>query len=202
MSSEKKKNKMSTRTLALMGMMIAITAVLSATPLGLIPLPLASASTVHIPTLIIAILEGPLVGGIVGGAMGFITLIRALLAPAGILDPYFVNPIISVIPRIMVGVVAGYCYRAMRKGVKSEPIRCLVSGAVGSAINTLVVMGLLYAIYLDSIAQAFAAANMEGTVRAAFIGVITTSGLMEMIASAVICALVGTALRKVIYKNK
>ncbi len=83
------KKKMSTRKLTVTGMMIAITMILSYTPLGIIPLQPVSATIVHIPTIIIALLEGPLVGGIVGAAFGIVSMIKAITQPSGILDPCF-----------------------------------------------------------------------------------------------------------------
>ena len=50
------KKRMSTRKLTVTGMMIAITMILSYTPLGIIPLQPVSATIVHIPTIIIALL--------------------------------------------------------------------------------------------------------------------------------------------------
>ena len=194
--------KTKTRRMSLIGMMIAITAILAFTPLGLIPLPLASASTLQIPTIIIAILEGPLMGGIVGAAMGVITLIRALLAPAGILDPYFINPIISVLPRILIGVASGWCYRGLCKAIKKDSVNFAVSGAVGAMVNTCLVMGLLYVIYLDTLTAQFASIGMAETVKAAFLGVVATSGVAELIASAVLCTVITAALKRVFYKGR
>ena len=81
------KKKTSTRKLTVTGMMIAITMILAYTPLGIIPLQPVSATITHIPTIIIALLEGPIVGAIIGAAFGIVSLIKALTQPAGILDP-------------------------------------------------------------------------------------------------------------------
>lgn len=180
--------------MALMGMMSAITIILACTPLGLIPLPVASASTVHIPTVITAVVAGPVSGAVVGVVLGLTTLIRALTAPVGILDPYFVNPLISVLPRALIGLCAGWVYRAMKAGFKREFPSCLISGAVGSAVNTAFVMGLLYVLYARDIT-----AKMGQAAGPVFIGVVTTSGALELICTAVITAAVVPALKKTLY---
>ena len=53
-------------------MLSAITAVLTFTPIGPIPLPppLLSATTVHLPVILAALVEGPVVGLVVGLVFG------------------------------------------------------------------------------------------------------------------------------------
>ncbi len=189
------KKKISTKTLSVTGMMIAITVILAYTPLGLIPLQPISATTTHIPTIIIAILEGPLVGAVVGLAFGLISLLKALTAPAGILDPYFINPLVSVIPRILIGLITGYLYIALKKGIKKEMPSSLISAAVGSMVNTLGSMGMLYVIYASDLTE-----KLGSAAGPAIWGVITTYGIMEMIAAAIISAAVVVAMKKVMYK--
>ena len=169
------KKKMSTRKLTVTGMMIAITMILSYTPLGIIPLQPVSATIVHIPTIIIALLEGPLVGGIVGAAFGIVSMIKAITQPSGILDPCFMNPIVSILPRICIGVIA----------------------ALGSLTNTLGAMGLIYFIYVEDLTERL------GTAAGPVIwGIITTYGIVEMLAAVVICTAVVLALKKAIYKSE
>ena len=76
-----------TRRLALAGLFLAITIVMSYTPLGIIPLQPVSATITHVPTLILAVLEGPVLGAVSGLAFGLVSLVKALTAPAGMLDP-------------------------------------------------------------------------------------------------------------------
>ena len=189
MSSNSK--KLSTRSLVVTAMMIAITAVLSVTPLGLIPLGTISASTIHIPTIIIAILEGPVIGAITGAAMGLISLFRAMTAPSGILDPYFVNPIISVLPRILIGVVAAYSYKLFSKITKKDSLSTGIAALLGSITNTVLVLGLLYIIYVAEITEKLGSA--AGPV---LLAVATTSGVFEAICTVVISVLLVVAIKK------
>ena len=59
-----KKEKL--RKLVVSSMLGAITVVLGLTPLGLIPLGIINATTMHIPVIVGAILEGPVVGASIG----------------------------------------------------------------------------------------------------------------------------------------
>ena len=59
-----------TRWLAGVAMFAAVQLLLNVTGIGLIPLPLIKATTLHIPVIIGAVLLGPLGGGILGGVFG------------------------------------------------------------------------------------------------------------------------------------
>ena len=81
-------------------MLSAIVAVLTFTPIGMIPLPppLPSATMVHIPVLLAALAEGPVVGLIVGLVFGLCSCIRAWETGMVCLALFFRNPVISVLP--------------------------------------------------------------------------------------------------------
>lgn len=65
-----KNRKKDTRWMALLAMMVAVELVLVATGIGLIPLPVIKATTLHIPVILGAVLLGPLAGGILGAVFG------------------------------------------------------------------------------------------------------------------------------------
>lgn len=189
-----KRKKISTRTLTIAGMMVAITVILAYTPLGIIPLQPVSATTTHIPTIIVAMLEGPVLGAVVGLFFGLVSLFKALTQPAGILDPFFVNPLVSVVPRIVIGLGTGYFYAALKKGSKGKTLSVFVAGAIGSIINTIGSMGMLYVLYGGQLAE------QMGTAAGPVIwGIITTYGLVEMLAAAVISTAVVRALQRIFY---
>lgn len=190
------KKKTSTRKLTVTGMMIAITMILAYTPLGIIPLQPVSATITHIPTIIIALLEGPIVGAIIGAAFGIVSLIKALTQPAGILDPYFINPLVSILPRVLIGIIAGYSYRGFLNVIKNGTLCAVLASALGSLTNTLGAMGMIYVLYLSDMTQKL------GTAAGPVIwGIITTYGIVEMLAAAVICTTVVLALKKAVYRS-
>ncbi|HIT86876.1 MAG TPA: ECF transporter S component [Candidatus Coprocola pullicola] len=190
------KKKTSTRKLTVTGMMIAITMILAYTPLGIIPLQPVSATITHIPTIIIALLEGPIVGAIIGAAFGIVSLIKALTQPAGILDPYFINPLVSILPRVLIGIVAGYSYKGFLNVIKNGTLCAVLASALGSLTNTLGAMGMIYVLYLSDMTQKL------GTAAGPVIwGIITTYGIVEMLAAAVICTTVVLALKKAVYRS-
>lgn len=190
------KKKMSTRKLTVTGMMVAITMILAYTPLGIIPLQPVSATITHIPTIIIAILEGPIVGAIIGLSFGVVSLIKAITQPAGILEPFFVNPLISILPRICIGLVAGYTYQWLRRMDKKGAVAAVISACLGSMTNTLGCMGMMYVLYVKALT-----AQMGTAAGPVIGGIVVTYGVVEMIAAAVICTAVVLALKKAVYSR-
>lgn len=58
----------------------------------------------HIPDIIGAIVEGPLVGITVGFIFGATSLLKALTMPT-ITSFAFINPLVSILPRMLTGVI-------------------------------------------------------------------------------------------------
>ncbi|MBO5400984.1 MAG: ECF transporter S component [Spirochaetaceae bacterium] len=99
--SKQKRNRMLAGTAALS----ALTVIFSFTRLGMIPwFSGASITICHIPAILAAILFGLPSGLIVGGVFGVSSLILAATQGTG-LDVFFVNPLVSVLPRLALPVV-------------------------------------------------------------------------------------------------
>jgi uncharacterized membrane protein len=139
----------STRTLVLTAVLIAISIVL-AIPLNMGPFislgfvtlgPAIAVTIMHVPAIIAGVMLGPLVGAIVGGAFGIFSLFLATQQPAGSANAIFVDPIISVLPRLFIGPVAWLVYRAMQS--MSEQLRLIGAGVAGTLTNTLLVIGAI-----------------------------------------------------------
>ena len=109
-----KKEKLTSKKLVTAAILGAITVVLSLTPLGLIPLGLINATTMHIPVIIAAIVEGPLVGALVGLIFGISSLANAIIRPNPV-SFVFYNPLISIVPRILIGLISYYAYNALKE---------------------------------------------------------------------------------------
>jgi len=107
--------------LTIIGILGAITAVMGSTPLGFIPIGPTRATIMHIPVIIGAIMEGPIVGGFVGLIFGLFSIFQAITAPTPV-SFVFLNPLVSVLPRIFIGIISYYAYKGLRtignKGIK------------------------------------------------------------------------------------
>ena len=135
-----KKEKLTSKKLVTAAILGAITIVLSITPLGLIPLGLINATTMHIPVIIAAIVEGPLVGALVGLIFGISSLANAIIRPNPV-SFVFYNPLISILPRVLIGITSYYAYNAL-KGKDEKTLKVLTK-----VLWTLILLGLVYLLY-------------------------------------------------------
>lgn len=126
--------KMTTQDLVIAGLLGAVCIVLGATGLGMIPVPsiAGKATIMHVPVILAGVLQGPLVGAMTGAIMG----IYSFLTPAGAIPA---DPIVRILPRILIGVVAAYTFRAFRKNPQTG---AALAGIAGTVTNTVGFMGL------------------------------------------------------------
>ena len=180
-----------TRKIVVAGVLGAITVILGVTHWGLIPWGLASFSIMQVPIIIGAILEGPVVGAVIGLIFGLFSLFQASAAPTGPLDPLFVNPLLSVLPRLFIGPVAWLAWNGLKKW---PVVGMIVGGIVGSLTNTVLVLGMLGLVF----GQSEAVVSVLGqNVWKALWGVAVANGLPEAGISAVITLIVVAAVRQI-----
>jgi uncharacterized membrane protein len=130
------------RKIVVAGVLGAVSIFLGASHLGFIPWIAGAALTImHVPVIIGAVLEGPLVGAVIGLIFGVFSLLQGAIAPTGPADVWFVNPLISVLPRLAIGPVAWLAYRGMRS-IREIPALA-AAGIAGSLTNTALVLGAL-----------------------------------------------------------
>jgi len=130
-----------TRKIVIAGILSAISIFLGLTRLGFIPwISGASLTIMQVPVIIGAVLEGPVVGGVIGLLFGIFSLIQAAVAPTGPADVWFTNPLLSVAPRLFIGPVAWLIY----SGLKRWKIPALIAAGIGGSLtNTILVLGMI-----------------------------------------------------------
>lgn len=145
-----------TMKIAFAGILIALMFVLSWTVLGMIPLGVASATTVFIPVCIGIIFFDDFKYAVIFGLFfGIVSLVRSFV-PQGFLDPYFQNPIVSVLPRLLVGIVGYLFYKGLTRLMKNRIIVSSLTGGFIALINTIFTMGILILVYFQDVNQTFA----------------------------------------------
>lgn len=170
-----------TRKIVVTGVLGAISILLGLTHWGFIPwFSGASLTIMHVPVIIGAILEGPIVGAGIGLIFGLFSMLQAAIAPSGPTDVWFTNPVLSVLPRLFIGPAAWLVYSALKRW----PVFGIVVGAItGSAVNTILVLGTIGLFgYLPWVALG---------------GIALANGLPEIGISAVIVLLVIAAVRQI-----
>ncbi len=130
-----------TRKIVITGVLGAISVLLGLTRIGFIPwFSGASLTIMHVPVIIGAILEGPIVGFGIGLIFGIFSLIQAAVAPNGPADVWFTNPLLSILPRLFIGPIAWLIW----EGLKKWPVvGLIVTGIAGSLTNTVLVLGMI-----------------------------------------------------------
>lgn len=128
----KKKQKLTTRRVVMGGVFGAICVVLGLTGLGMIPVPnlTGRATIMHVPVILAAVFEGPMVGAFTGLIMGGYSFLTASTVP---------DPIVTIVPRILIGVVSGYVYKLFGS---HHLLGAAFAGICGTITNTLGFLGL------------------------------------------------------------
>jgi uncharacterized membrane protein len=130
-----------TRKIVITGVLGAIAVLLGLTRLGFIPwFTGASLTIMHVPVIIGAVLEGPLVGLGIGLIFGIFSMIQAAVAPTGPADVWFTNPLLSVLPRLFIGPVSWLVWQGLKKW---PPVGLIAAGIAGSLTNTILVLTMI-----------------------------------------------------------
>lgn len=169
-----------TRKIVVTGVLGAIAVVLGLTHWGFIPwFGGISLTIMHVPAIIGAILEGPIVGAGIGLIFGLFSMLQAAIAPTSPADVWFTNPLLAVLPRLFIGPVAWLIWKALKR---IPVVGLIASGIIGSLTNTVLVLGTI---------------GLMGYLPWAVLGgIVVTNGLPEAGISAVITLLVVGALQQ------
>lgn len=181
------------------GLFIAIIFVMTFVPnLGYITINYLSITTLHIPVIIGATILGPLGGFILGLTWGITSLIYSLSRPEGVI---FMNPLISVLPRVIVGLVVGFgsiwpvfkadSSNALARFFAKVHVRDVSLAVIGTLTNTVLVLSAI-ALFSTTILWPF---NQTFT---KIIGVILSlNGSVELISAIILVPIVLNALRRI-----
>lgn len=127
----------SVRKIVVSGVLAAIAILLGWTRLGFIPVPTlaGNATIMHVPAIIGGVMEGWLVGGIVGTIFGLFSFLQAT-------TPLFKDPLVSIFPRIFIGITTYFAYAGLKK--VNEYAALIIAAVVGTLTNTVLVLGMAY----------------------------------------------------------
>jgi uncharacterized membrane protein len=169
-------NTLNTRRIVITGVLAAIAILLGVTRLGFIPVPNVSgnATIMHVPAIIGGVMEGPLVGLLVGGIFGVFSMLQDTTG-------LFRNPLVSVIPRLFIGVTAYYSYAYVKRR-QNEYLALTVAAIVGTLTNTILVVGALV---------------LLGYIPMAVVPTIIPQAIAEIIIAVIITVAVVTAWKKI-----
>lgn len=178
------------KNIALIGALSALVVVLGITRLGFLSLsPTVSLTIIHIPVILCAFLAG-LPGGIVCGAVfGIFSLVQGAINPTGALDPLFVNPLVSVLPRMLFGAAAWGLFKIISFIPKiPRGITAGVAAFLSTLMHTCLVIGAIYGFYFSAASEA-----MGGIGYIAALLLLLPNAVTEALAATIVCVAVITA---------
>lgn len=143
-------SKFGTRQITTIGMLSAISIVLGITRLGFIQIQPVNATIMHVPVIIGAVIEGPVVGALIGLIFGIFSMIQAITTPTPTSFLFF-NPIVAIVPRVLIGITSYYTYKFLF--VKNKSVKIGAAAIVGSLTNTVGVLGFIYIFYVNELAK-------------------------------------------------
>lgn len=165
--------------IAVLGLLTAIMIIMGVTPLGTISFGTVSITIAHIPILLATLMLGFHYGFTLALIFGVFSMTKAYLAPAGILDPLFQNPLISILPRLMIPIMTFLSYKLLKN--LNQTIRVGISVVVGNLTNTFFVYLSMYLFVKDKFENL-----MDRSAISAIIGLVSTSTLIKTIVVVII----------------
>ena len=189
------------RYMVQLAVLVAILLVLEFTGIGMIKTPGLEFTIMQVPVIIGAIVMGPAAGGILGGVFGLLSFWECFgkstfgVALMGI-SPFFTF-LVCVPTRLLMGLCCGWIFKGLRKLDRTPGQMIAFGGASlsGALLNTAFFMGMLVlCFYQTDFIQGLAAGSSN--VLAFIFYFVGVQGLLE----AIICAVVGTAVSRALYK--
>lgn len=175
-----------------LGILIALVILMTFIPnIGYIQTGLFSITTIHIPVIIGASLLGP-IGGLVMGATWGLTSYFYALTLGTIEAMIFLNPMVSIVPRILVGLIVSYATILLERMIKENNIlRYTLIAIIGTLSNTVLVLSAIF-IFASSGLVSF-----NQALSTIFTIVISLNGLLELIAAAILVPATIQAIRRI-----
>lgn len=125
------------RRMTINALFVALIIIFTFVPyLGYIGTPAISICTIHVIVIVGAMLFGWKEGLIFGFTFGLFSLIRAATMPVGVADPAFINPLVSVLPRVIFGGLSGLIFDLIKK-IKEPRLLCALI-SVNTIFSTII----------------------------------------------------------------
>ncbi|MGT2846683.1 ECF transporter S component [Streptococcus massiliensis] len=157
---------------------------------NLLPMPIKP-TIVHVPVIIASIIYGPRIGAWLGFLMGIISVVNStvvLLPTSYLFSPFVPNGniyslIIAIVPRILIGITPYFVYKFMKNRTG-----LILAGAVGSATNTIFVLGGIFILF---------SGIYQGNIQALLAVVLSANSIAELLISALLTMSIVPALEKI-----
>lgn len=186
-----------TRELTLNAMFITVILVMSFIPqLGIIQLGVIAFQIIHIPVIVAGLTLGFKSGVLNGFVFGASTLYVALTRGSGLLDPFFINPLVSILPRILFGITIGGLAGLLQPIIKKDGLRYAVISFLSTILHSVFVFIALYSVVFIGGTTITSGPQTAQTLFVFMVGIFTSNALVEAIAATIIVPPIVITLRK------
>ncbi len=205
-------NRNKTYKMAILALFIAIEIVLVSTPLGIIPIGPIQITTMHIPVILAAILLGTKQGAILGLVFGLASTIYAVAVPSpaslfftpfysiGEFSGNFFSLVIAIVPRVLLGIIAGVLYDLFIKVKLSKGLSIIISSVAATVMHTVMVMSMIYIFFGKQYSELF---NVQLSGLMVFVWLtLATNGFYEALFAGILNWPIVRTLQKVIREEK
>lgn len=178
------KSKMQTRKLVLAAVFSALIIAMTFIPyMGYIMYAPASLeiTTLHIVVIMGSICLGWKYAAVLGGVWGVSCILRAATNP---LWYDFLNPLISLVPRIIVGLVAALVFAGFIKLHLNKYVSAGIAAAAGTLTNTVLVL-TMYNLFGGSVT-----AGVYETFKTIIMTIVSINGVIELAAAVILVPLI------------
>lgn len=176
--------------------------------LGYIPVGIMNATIIQVTVAIGAIVLGYKKGMILGLFFGLSSLVKNTLTPnpsSFLFSPFietingyrgsYKSLIISILPRVIVGFIAGIIYLLLSK--KYKKISLILAGLFSSLTNSVLVLSFIFIFYAKEYSGLRNITYSFNTLIYSIMGIIFTQGILEAIISSILCLFIGNILIKI-----
>lgn len=176
-----------TRELTFNALFITVILVMSLVPsFGILQLGVIAIQVIHIPVIIAGLTLGFKSGVLNGAVFGISTLIVALTRASSPFDLLFINPLVSVVPRILFGASIGALAGLLGTFIKNNTIKYGTVALLSTILHSaFVFVALYFAIFLGSTPIIPGQENM-GTLFAVLLGIFSTNAIIEAVFAMVV----------------
>jgi uncharacterized membrane protein len=183
------------QNLTVNAMLIALIALMGFVPfLGFIPLGASvSITIIHLPVLLGAALLSTRSATLLGLSFGLVSLLVVVTNPTlQPIDLFFVNPLISVLPRILFGLFAGILFSFTRRFANLQQYGLLSLFAfLATVFHTVLVLSMLWLFASAELSSLF------GNLVQFIWYILSLNGLIEAVLSALLIPILTLALRRI-----
>lgn len=185
---------LSTKDITFIGVLLSVMLIFAFVPITVGTVDLAFLAL--IPVIVASQVKGLKLGVIVGTLFGICSFIISFTKPI-LINPLFQNPLVSILPRILIGVAVFYSFKltsflAQKANIKNQKLKntiaYTVSSIAGTVTNTVLVLSMILIFNYGK--------DVNGIViNWPLIGlIISTNFVIELIVTAIICPPISLAV--------